>query len=37
MFKDSIRKLHEKMIFKINLGFNWKKLKFGGRISIFMS
>ena len=37
MFKDSIRKLQEKMIFKINLGFNLKKLKFGDRIAIFRS
>jgi hypothetical protein len=46
MFKDSIRifqvlfefiegLIAKKYIFKVNLGFNLKKLKFGSRIVIF--
>jgi hypothetical protein len=27
----------KKIIFKVNLDFNWKKLKSGGRIAIFRS
>ena len=48
MFKDSIRifqglfefiegLIKRKLIFKANLGFNWKKLKYAGWIVIFKS
>jgi hypothetical protein len=29
--------MQEKLIFEVNLGFNWKKLKFGSWIVIFKS